>query len=424
MAVLSRSFSISSLVGLVLVCAACTGATDDKTILIHPDDSAAAKALWNVDFEVEFTVPENFRYRTEEYGSAVADPARGLVYVGSRDGMLLAVDDVRGEFAWELELGGGLCGVPVLAVVQQEPGNEESGDEGHLRARTANPGERPDWMLIGTDDGAMIALDLESREVRWRYRTSGLVRTPAVIGESVVHFANSRDEVVTVDLRSGEWVWQYAGAFQKDFTVYGRAGLAYLPPEDAAAGDVGVLYTGFADGKVVALDATSGAARWVQSLAPPEGKLFVDVDTTPLLLPDRGELIVANQASGIYALGLEDGARGWNVGVRAVGSVVQGPGLLLAASSLEGLYGIEYDGRVRWTEQLDPGSLATPLVVGDTVFIAHSDSGLLAYEAGTGELLLRFFNGSGSSGQPSYDPVYGRVYASSNRGVLYALHLE
>ncbi|MCA9698516.1 MAG: hypothetical protein KC431_13390, partial [Myxococcales bacterium] len=81
----------AGLVGLVLVCAACTGAPDDKTILIHPDDSAAAKALWNVDFEVEFTVPENFRYRTEEYGSAVADPARGLVYVGSRDGMLLAV---------------------------------------------------------------------------------------------------------------------------------------------------------------------------------------------------------------------------------------------------------------------------------------------------------------------------------------------
>ena len=33
-------------------------------------------------------------------------------------------------------------------------------------------------------------------------------------------------------------------------------------------------------------------------------------------------------------------------------------------------------------------------------------------------------NGSGSSGQLSFDPVLGRVYASSDRGQLYALRLE
>ena len=97
--------------------------------------------------------------------------------------------------------------------------------------------------------------------------------------------------------------------------------------------------------------------------------------------------------------------------------------VIVAASSLEGLYALEHDGRVRWHEQLDPGSLAEPLIVGDTVFIAHSDEGLLAYSVSEGELLGRFFNGSGSSGRPSFDPVLGRVYASSDRGQLYALRL-
>jgi outer membrane protein assembly factor BamB len=387
----------------------------ERTVVPHEPEGEAARAVWSVEFVREFTIPENFRYRTEEYGSAVADPSRGLVYVGSRDGTLLALDDREGEFAWELDIGGGLSSVPVLVIVDLEQGL------GHVAA----PDERPDWLLTGTDDGAMVAVDLETREVVWRYRTSGLIRTPAVIGEGVVHFANSRDQVLTVALRGGEWVWEFDGEFQKDFTVYGRAGLAYQPPVDPAAGDTGVVYTGFADGKVIAIDAVSGAPKWTESLAPLEGdRLFIDVDTTPVLVPERGELLVANQASGVFALSLEDGARRWNSEIRAVGSLVPAPGgLIVAASSLEGLYGLEQDGRVRWHQQLDPGSLATPLVVGGAVFVAHSVTGLAAFGSADGELLARFFNGSGSSGQPSYDPVLGRLYASSDRGQLYALRL-
>src|SRR4029079_17716982 len=93
-----------------------------------------------------------------------------------------------------------------------------------------SPGEQPDWMITGTDDGALVALNLETYEVVWRYRTGGVVRTPAVLGEGVVHFANSRDQILAVDLRGGEWVWEFDGEFQKDFTVYGRAGIAYAPP--------------------------------------------------------------------------------------------------------------------------------------------------------------------------------------------------
>jgi outer membrane protein assembly factor BamB len=390
------------------------------TVLVHSDEAEAARAVWSIDFVREFTVPEPFRYQTEEYGSAVADPSRGLVYVGSRDGTLLALDDRRGEVVWESDIGGGLSSVPILVTLDLELGL------GHEPI----PGERPDWMITGTDDGALVAVDLETRTVVWRYRTGGLVRKPAIIGDGVVHFANSRDQILAVDLRGGEWVWEFDGEFQKDFTVYGRAGLAYLPAgssDGSAEGAVaGVIYTGLADGKVIAIDAASGSTKWVESLAPVGGQgLFVDIDTTPVIVPERGELLVANQTSGVFALGLADGSQRWNTPIRAVGSLAAAPGgLVLAASSLEGLFALEPDGRVRWHQQLDPGSLATPLVVDGTVIVAHSDVGLLAYATANGELLGYLFNGSGSSGQPSFDPVLGRIYASSDRGWLYALRLE
>lgn len=412
------SAAARSLASLSLAAALCCGCGPvERTVVVHEPEGAGAKALWQVDFIHEFTIPENFRYQTEEYGSAAADPARGLVYIGSRDGMLLALDDRRGEFMWELEVGGGLSSVPVLIVLEHE----------RQLAHVAGPHDKPDWMLLGTDDGALLAIDLDTREVVWRYRTNGLIREPAVLGDGLVYFANSRDEIFAVSLLDGEWVWQFTGQFQKDFTVFGRAGLAYLPPGELAdtLTDNGVVYTGLGDGKVVALDAGSGSVKWSEPLAPLDADgVFVDVDTTPILMPERGELWVANQSSGVFALSLADGARRWNTKIRAVGALAEAPGgVVVAASSLEGLFGLELDGRIRWHQQLDPGALATPLVVGTTVFVAHSDAGLLAFAAGDGELLARFLNGSGSSGQPTFDPALRRVYASSDRGQLYALGL-
>ena len=436
--------------GLLLLLGALAGCLPTgKTVMMHPAEGEGARALWQVAFIREFTIPENYRYQTEEYASVAADPARGLIYVGSRDGTLVAIDDRLGEVMWEIDLGGGISSVPLLAIVDEsaalpEGDDQEGAPEGDdpeaapdgsskaapeteagpapLRARAAAPNERPDWMFLGTEDGAMVALDLDTREVLWRHKTSGVIRNKPVLGEGVVHFVNSRDEVLTVELRNGEWVWEYAGKFQKSFTVYGRAGLAYLPPGEA--GDAGVLYTGFADGRVIALQASTGAVLWSEPLAPPSVDMFVDVDTTPVLVPERGELIVANQNSGVFALNLADGAHRWNTAIRAVGSLVPGPGdMLIAASSLEGLHGLEFDGRIRWRQQLDPGGIAAPLVVGNTVYLAHSDVGLLAYAAEDGQLLARLDNGSGSSGQPVFDPVLGRVYATSDRGQLYALVL-
>jgi outer membrane protein assembly factor BamB len=387
---------------LATLCCACGPA--ERTVVVHEPQGDGARAVWAVDFIREFTIPENYRYRTEEYGSAAADPARGLVYIGSRDGTLLALDDRRGQFVWELEVGGGLSSVPILVVVNPEQGT----------AHIAGPDERPDWMLTGTDDGAMTAIDLETREVVWRYRTAGLIRTPAVLGDDIVYFANSRDEIFAVSLLDGDWVWQFTGDFQKDFTVFGRAGLALLPPGDHEdidlIGDTGVVYTGLSDGKVIALDAVGGAIKWVEPLAPLDGtRMFVDVDTTPIIDVERGELLVANQTSGVYSLSLADGARRWNTAIRAVGALAEAPGgVILAASSLEGLFGLERDGRVRWHQQVDPGSLAEPLVVGSTAFVAHSDIGLLVFATGDGELLARFFNGSGS---PDFDETSYRLRA-------------
>ncbi|MDC0720025.1 outer membrane protein assembly factor BamB family protein [Nannocystis bainbridge] len=181
----------------------------------------------------------------------------------------------------------------------------------------------------------------------------------------------------------------------------------------------GTIFTGFSNGKVAAIGAQSGEPMWLANAAPPAGGDFVDADGTPLILTDRGELVVTGQSTGVYGLALADGLQRWYRPLRGAGTVVAGPrGLMIVASALEGVFALEHGGRVRWRQQLNPGFVQTPLVVGDIAFIAHSDDGLLAYDVETGEYLANLNTGSGISGPPVYDAELGRFYTMSNRGML------
>jgi hypothetical protein len=64
------------------------------------------------------------------------------------------------------------------------------------------------------------------------------------------------------------------------------------------------------------------------------------------------------------------------------------------------------------------------VLVGTTALVGHSEVGLLAFDAASGELLQRFDTGSGLSGMPAWDPESHRLYAVSNRGQLTAFSLE
>nr|WP_263429616.1 PQQ-binding-like beta-propeller repeat protein [Nannocystis pusilla] len=181
----------------------------------------------------------------------------------------------------------------------------------------------------------------------------------------------------------------------------------------------GTIFTGFSNGKVAAIGAQSGEPLWLANAAPPAGGDFVDSDGTPLILLDRGELVVTGQSTGVYGLALADGLERWYRPLRGAGTVVAGPrGLMIVASALEGVFALEHGGRVRWRQQLNPGFVQTPLVVGDIAFVAHSDDGLLAYDVETGEYLANLNTGSGISGPPVYDGELRRFYTMSNRGML------
>jgi outer membrane protein assembly factor BamB len=349
------------------------------------------------------TASDNFVMRPDEGAGVTADRERGVIYTGSRDGTLLALDPDDGEVVWERDLGGPVASTPVVAALSET--------------------ERV--LLVGTDNGGLFALDPDRRTERWRYTTDGRVRNPPVVQEGVVYFVTSRDQVFALDLRTGTWRWQYEQELQTDFTVYGHAGLTTVLSTDPAAPEAASVLACFDNGKVVALSAGAGEALWIASVAPAGGGNFSDCDSTPLPDLERGVVYVGGQSTGVHALRLSDGTAVWTYPMRGAGTIVELPGGVLGvASSLEGVFSLDRDGRLLWRRQLDPGSLSVPVVVNDALVLTHTDLGLVALDAATGEMLGTLFTGSGMSSVPSWDPIGQRLYAITNRGILIGLRVD
>ncbi len=388
-------FALSSVsVSCALACALAIGCgSEARRVAVYPEASDGARVNLTPALITQVTLPDNFVLRPDEFAGVVADPPRKLIYVGNRAGALMALHMEDGSVAWEVNFPGAISSEGVLA------------EDGAL-------------LLLGTDNGDLVAFDLETKKPRWTYETQGMIRNVPVVVDGVVYIVNSRDQVFALDLRGGTWRWQYDQPYPTDFTVHGHAGVSYMPAQQADEA-AGTVFTGFSNGKIAAIGATSGEALWLASVAPPDGGDFADADATPLINVDQGEVVVAGQNTGVYGLSLADGAQRWFHPVRGAGSVVRGPrGLMAFSSALEGVFVLEHGGKVRWRRQTNPGFVSAPLVIGDTAFVTHAEDGLLAYDIETSEYLGGLDIGSGMSGPPTHDPVFGRFYALSNRGAL------
>lgn len=357
-----------------------------------------------VDYHVTLTAPDNFVLRPDEFGGVTLDRRRGRLYAGSRDGQLFALQAEDGGIVWSMDFGGAVASLPVLV----------EGDGA----------DDPSLLLIGTDNGVLHAIGVDERDTVWSYETPGRIRNAPIAYEGVVFFANSRDQVYALDLRTGDWRWQYEQELQTDFTVHGHAGLTFVPSSEEGV-ELGTVYSCFDNGKVVALAAGSGESLWIASVAPPEGGDFIDCDTTPLVDTDAGLVYVAGQSTGVHALELDSGDVRWKFDLRAVGSLVPTPdGALVGTSSLEGVFALEDDGsRLRWRTRTDPGVLSRPVVAHGHMFVTHSEHGLLAFDLQTGELAAQLRTGSGMTSTPTYDVERQRMFAISNRGMLVVLRV-
>jgi outer membrane protein assembly factor BamB len=326
-----------------------------------------------------------FTYQPEEHAGAAVSHRGSRVYIGAGDGKLHAVHARSGETIWAVDLGAAVTTAPL--VVQ------------HLGL-----------LYVGAADGTVHAVELENGERRWRYRTKGIPYRPVVYEDGVVFFTNHRDQLFSLDARTGRWRWSYDREPPQSFTVAGHGG----PTVQGRR-----LVAGFSDGTLVCLGARGGQTRWTRSLTG-DKREYVDVDSTPVV---RDQVVyAASLAGGVFAVMLEGGALRWRYPVTGVTGVALADDRVYFASAKEGLYALDDEGRLRWRQHLKAGTPGTPHVRGGALYVTYSDGGLFIVDRHSGRLIQRFNPGGGISGPPLL--TADSLYLLTNRGGFFAFTLR
>lgn len=249
----------------------------DTRFMLVALDRATGLPRWRVSLHNEFyagrSAPDN---PTFNHRAAIPLVHDGLIYVGSSDGGMYAIEPTSGTKLWRHD-----AGAPIYSGIG---------------ARDLNT------LMFGTMDGSVVLFDLESRDEVRRVRTGGgVVTTPVIVGDRLV--VGSRDyQLHAFNLRDGSPDWRFSYWFSWiESTPAIRDGLLYVGGSDYA--------------RVSAIDPETGRARWstiVQGMAwgtPLLTERNVFIGTVNQNVP--GTLI--EHVAGLVKLDRRDGSVVWQL---------------------------------------------------------------------------------------------------------------
>jgi eukaryotic-like serine/threonine-protein kinase len=351
-----------------------------------------------------------------------------VVYVGSGDGHLYAVDLATGTELWRYLTGGAVDSSPAVAdgvvyVLSRD---------GYLHAVDAAAGT-PRWsfqtegeqvldfwdfylsdplvydgrVVFGSGDGSVYALDQHTGELQWRFRTEEIVHAAPIAAGGLVYVGGFDGVLYALRLETGEVVWQFA--------TEGAPGFPRGDLQRAAALRDGVVYVGSRDYHIYAIDATDGSLLWRQK----EGDGWIIA--TPLLTDDA-VFFGASDGRRFYALDRATGDVRWSLPVytRVFGSAVPVGDLIVFGGFNGRLLAVDpVSGLVQWRFQTAASRANFATVYNDDGTLNAEMLEMYRTPEGFRAAEERLLTLGSIPGTPAVRGTM--VYFATTEGVLYAL---
>jgi outer membrane protein assembly factor BamB len=237
-------------------------------------------------------------------------------------------------------------------------------------------------------EGKLVAVNAETGIQRWEVTlgasapsggfgcSSGatpvaVYGSPAVYGD-LVYVAGYNGKVYALNAESGALRW-----------VYPREG-NMQPIVSGVVVALDKLYFGCADGNVYAMDAATGDLLWEFAT---EDKIWA----TPVY--DAGTLYVGSFDKNLYALSAADGAEKWHfeVGGAFASTPLVVDGTIYVGTLDRYFYAINAaDGKVKWEFQAEKWFWTRAVAFENTIYIGCYDNNVYAFNASSGEKIAEF----------------------------------
>ena len=220
-------------------------------------------------------------------GAVRSSPAilGGVVYIGSSDGYLYALDERTGRMRWRFAAGSAVTSSPAVAgglvYAHTYDGRVfalRAADGRPVWTRSFGPPARLAWghesaddyasspaiagtrLYVGGIDGNLYALDARSGAVIWRLRTGGRIWSSPAVADGAVYVGSLDGKLYKANAADGVLRWAFAtdgAALDSGAFGYDRRTIQSSP----SVGD-GIAYVGSRNGTLYAVDAERGTLRW------------------------------------------------------------------------------------------------------------------------------------------------------------------
>ena len=286
-----------------------------------------------------------------------------------------------------------------------------------LAPLSAGVGVGESLVLLATTNGVVVALNSDDGSEQWRKDVRGevLAAPQASRGIAIVQTYDGR--LIGMSAENGEQLWVYTS----DTPVLTLRGTATPVIEN------GIVYTGFATGKLVAIDITNGNLIWDKPVAIAKGQAeidrIVDVDASPLVSSNR--VFAASFNGYLFAFLKRDGRPLWRFDISSYREVAEGFKNVYAVDEKSRLFALDAEsGEQRWEQSaLLNRQLSAPVVFGGFLVVADFDGYIHVMSQIDGAIVGRIkIDGSGV--RVPMRGVDNLLYVYSNKGKLVAYTLE
>ena len=313
------------------------------------------------------------KYFTSGY-SMYSSPAvsNGVVYFGSDDSNLYAIDALKGKEKWRFQTGGTVDSSPAVSN---------------------------GIVYVGSHDSNLYAIDALTGKEKWRFKTGNSVSSSPAVSNGVVYVGGGDTNLYAIDAVTGKEKWR----FQMGSWV-----------SSSPAVSNGIVYVGSHDSNLYAIDALTGKEKW-------QFRTRGVVDSSPAV--SNGVVYVGSYTNNLYAIDALTGKEKWQF--KTGGTVWSSPavsnGIVYVGSYDNNLYAIDaLAGKQIWQFPTAGGGVSSsPAVSNGVVYVGGGDTNLYAIDAVTGKEKWRFQTGGIVDSSPAVSN--GVVYVGSLDNNLYAI---
>jgi outer membrane protein assembly factor BamB len=176
-----------------------------------------------------------------------------VVYFGSFDGHYYALEADTGKKLWSFKTGGerwmgekGYFGMKPDSVFMADPW------EYFLSSPVLHKTTRDLSIFFGSSDGNVYAVNAKTGSLKWKYKTQGIVHSTPAIHTNMLIVGCWDTYMYALNLESGAMIWKF-----KTGDKPGMSGIQSSPIVDH-----GLVYFGARDAHLYALDVQTGELRW------------------------------------------------------------------------------------------------------------------------------------------------------------------